>query len=185
MTAKNEAFQYCMRQKPESLKKSPAPSHPTHVARAGNRKGTGEHHGQPGSGRQPVLGKVPIHAQVSSAARPPPPSWEDSSTFFILHGFRCATGCKAVVLDGGRRAEYSFHHTQRRLPAAWSNRQSQPKHPGSLGHLLPVGIRFAWPARETSIFNFINAINNPKDSAITFYALINFMHCSAQVLCTH
>lgn len=71
------------------------------------------------------------------------------------------------------------------LAAAWNNRQSQPKHPGSLGHLLPMGTRLAWPAREAWIFNFINAINYPKESAVTLYALITFMHCSAKVLFTH
>lgn len=75
-----------------------------------------------------------------------------------------------MALDGGANTEHWFHN---------SNSISQIKHPGNLRHLLSLGLRFAWPAREACMFNFINAINHPKDSVITFYALLTFMHCSA------
>ena len=54
-----------------------------------------------------------------------------------------------------------------------------PWDPRNLSHFLPMGLRLAWPVREGWIFNFINAINYIKGSAITFYALITFMHRSA------
>lgn len=89
------------------------------------------------------------------------------SSFF---GTSCAAGYEVMALDGVARTEHRFHN---------NNSISRPKHQGNLSHPLSLGIRFAWPAREACMFNFINAINHSKDSVITFYALLTFMHCSA------
>lgn len=151
------------------LPELPLPSHPTHFHVLGPTKRLNPVGSWASATRQCSV-KVPVYTQLPSAVQPPHPFQEGSRTFCIFFDVSCAAGYEVMALEGGSRTEHRFHN---------SNKDNQPKHPGNLSHLHSLGIRFAWPAREACMFNFINAINHPKDSVITFYALLTFMHCSA------
>lgn len=120
--------------------KLPAPSHPTHVTCLGTRKGTNTRYGQPGISFQSVLCKGP-YLKPGSLCSLTPASFSGRAQHllkFAQHHLcsRVPGNCSRwwqMVVEGWAQLPWYIET----LVSEWSNRQSQPKHAGSLGHLSP------------------------------------------------